>query len=106
MATLALHTQESVGENSTLEILSELLYHEVWERVTGLLLYQPQERLEILLHDLVEDRVFRNMALISVLAEWSGLGQMELSCASERLAVNDSLKVVRGNVVASPDGQT
>lgn len=39
-AALALHTQESVGENSTLEILPELLNHEVWERVTGLLLFQ------------------------------------------------------------------
>lgn len=52
------------------------------------------ERLEILLHDLVEDRVFRYMALISVLAEWSGLGHIELSSARELHTVNEKLKVV------------
>ena len=53
-----------MGQDAALEIVAELLLDKLRKWAPVLYVYERQEGLEILLHNLVEDRTFRLVALV------------------------------------------
>jgi len=82
MAARALHAHEAVGENPASQVLVELFFDEVRERLSSLFADQAQESLEIFLDDFVEYALFGLVALVDVLVLGGGLhGWRHASCA-------------------------
>lgn len=59
VAGLTLDAQETVGKDPAAEVLVKFPDHEIWKRISGILLNLILERQPVVLDELVKDRFFR-----------------------------------------------